>query len=195
MIALGVQRARAIPAYPTLLPSEPLAGAYLLVAVGLPCPRFAPEHSCRQLAAGYKAGEPMSKRIGTFTVAAGPRVRIRLPPAASPSLSRGLVALRRNPVSRLCGIHEPVIRRGRRERSSCLWADHPPPEAGCGAIRTSGCRASWQAEADQHGDEVQSKQQERGTPHAIDTSSGQWDRTQHSRVVEAAEQGRCNSEL
>ena len=54
---------------------------------------------------------------------------------------------------------------------------------------------SGQAEADQHGDEVQSKQQERGTPHAIDTSSGQWDRTQHSRVVEAAEQGRCNSEL
>ena len=34
-----------------------------------------------------------------------------------------------------------------------------------------------QSEADQHGDEVQSKQQERGTPHAIDTSSGQWDFT------------------
>jgi hypothetical protein len=40
-----------------------------------------------------------------------------------------------------------------------------------------------QAEADQHGDKVQSKQQERGTPHAVDTSLGEWDRTQHRQIV------------
>ena len=40
-----------------------------------------------------------------------------------------------------------------------------------------------QAEADQHGGNVQGEQQQPGTPHAIDTSSGQWDRTQHSEVV------------
>ena len=39
-----------------------------------------------------------------------------------------------------------------------------------------------QAEADQQGDKVQSKQQERGTSHTIDTFSGQWDRTQPSRA-------------
>src|SRR5690242_12976099 len=55
MIALGVQRARAIPGLSDASPIRASRGAYLLVCVGLPCPRFAPEHSCRQLAAGYKA--------------------------------------------------------------------------------------------------------------------------------------------
>src|SRR5215472_8976489 len=41
-----------------------------------------------------------------------------------------------------------------------------------------------QAKADQHESEIQNEQQ-RGAPRAVDTSSGQWDRTHHSRVGRA----------